>query len=309
MINFFLTIAGLFIGVIATILVSKHYYHRSVSKRLTPFVQMQSNVFPRIDSSLRKRLRIEYEGSEVDNLQQVQFLVANTGEKAISAVIEMLKLQLPRDTEILDATIVHVSPPGRKVTLSIDSEKNTITFDFSILNQHEYFIFKLMLKGEPELEGMVFSIVAEDLPPTLSIERLTHDLVETESYSHNSSFETGPFLAGLAIFFVGSCIAGLAFYGSGENFPVIENASWMWLNSIPIFLIFRVVSYILSAILYLAAVMMIAGSLSGIRIVKKQKLRIPDDHAKFSFGISRRVESEKMATNKQLQRTPRSRRR
>lgn len=284
--NLLVAIISILIGVAATIFASRHYYRRSVDKELTPFVQLQSNVLSRIDKEVKSDLHIEYKGVKVENLQQLQFLIANTGERAIRNVIRPLRLDLPKDVEIMDASILYVAPQGREVSLNIPETANTIELDFPLLNKDEFFIFKLLLKGAPSRDDLKFTIVADDLPPQLDIQRLTYNQIEKEEKSDQQKFELGFFASGVLILAVALFLGILAHYIKPDSFPAIESESWVWLNVIPIISISSVVGYILAGIFALVgAIMFVVSVFGNFEFPRSKKFRLPKEFATASYGF------------------------
>ena len=133
--NVLLSVISILIGAGATTLAARYYYRRSVEKELTPFLQFQSNVLDHIDDEVKSDLNIEYKGVGVERLQQIQFLIANTGERAIKDLIEPLSLHINGEIEVMDANLLYIHPDGRKVHLTLDKPNNKIAFDFPLLNK------------------------------------------------------------------------------------------------------------------------------------------------------------------------------
>ncbi len=79
--NLITTILTILISIVTGVLIARHYYRRSVEKELVPFIQFQSNVLDHIDDEVKSDLEIKYKGIKVERLQQIQFLIANTGEE------------------------------------------------------------------------------------------------------------------------------------------------------------------------------------------------------------------------------------
>lgn len=296
--NLLIAIISIAIGVAATIIASRHFYRRSVDKELTPFAQLQSNILSHIDKDVKSDLHIEYKGVNVDSLQQLQFLIANTGERSIRDVIRPLRLEFPEDVEIMDASILYISPKGREVTLATSNPANSIEFNFPLLNKDEFFIFKLLLKGAPERKALKFSIVADDLPPELEIQRLTYNQIEKENRSDNDEFELGLLVAGLALLAVSFFIGILAHYIQADTFPKIESEGFIWLNNIPFITIASVTGYILTWIFALIGVMMAAGAIFGnFEFPKSKRFRLPNELAVAGYGF-RTVEEAVVISNR-----------
>jgi hypothetical protein len=137
-------VVSLVVGVAVTLIVGHYYFRRTVSKSLTPFFYFSSHLLRDIAPEVREQLRVEYRGVPIDNLQELQFRIANTGERAIRDVIAPLTLTLPSDCSLLDASILHVSPTGRVVTLV--TGEHEIRFEFPLLNSREFFLIRLLLR-------------------------------------------------------------------------------------------------------------------------------------------------------------------
>jgi len=73
-----ISIGSLVIGIIATVLVTKYYFRRSLEKSLTPYIQFSSSPLKDIDPAVRKALEVKYQDHAIDNLYEIQFLIANT---------------------------------------------------------------------------------------------------------------------------------------------------------------------------------------------------------------------------------------
>lgn len=284
--NLLIALVSITVGVVATVLASRYYYRRSVDKELTPFVQLQSNVLSHIDDEVKSDLNIEYKGVKVDNLQQLQFLVANTGERALRDVIEPLRLDLPSDVEIMDASILYIFPEGREVKLDIKDNGYTVDFNFPLLNKDEFFIFKLLLKGEPKREDLKFRIVADDLPPELKIKRLTYNQIERENKSENGKLELGLLTAGIGFLLLSVFIGLLAHYLPSNAIPTVDAKLFSWMNSIPISSIASIVGYALAGMFALIGIMMTTAAIFGnFEFPKSKKFHLPNELAVSGYGI------------------------
>ena len=107
------TFIGALIGIAATVVVSRYYYRRSLKKSLGIYTLLDSKVFSGIQPDVRAELHFVYRNRQVAELQQLMFLVANDGDRSISAPIEPLSLRL-QTVEVLDASIVHRHPDRLK---------------------------------------------------------------------------------------------------------------------------------------------------------------------------------------------------
>lgn len=272
-----ISIVSLVLGIFSTVIVSHYYFRRNLKKiSLTPFIQFSSSSLKGIDSKVRKDLQIKYNGQDIENLFEIQFLIANTGNKAIKNILEPLSLNIPNDCNLLDAHILHVSPTGRKVKLNITDDKSSIEFDFSLLNSGDFFIVKLLINGNPSDKDFNFSIVAEDLSPTLETSFLPMDAIG--HINERKSFEKELLVIGIILFLIGLSLFKLVFDSwsvlpSFNDFKLfsyifeIDTSGWAVLVSIfPAFLCI------------LSGVMAGIGSFSDFVFPrKKRKFIVPDD--------------------------------
>lgn len=197
-------------GVLVTIVVSRYYFRRSIGKSLVPYIQFSSSPLAGMDPNVRSDVEILYRGQPIQHLHEIQFLIANTGDTAIRGVIDPLTLAVPENCSLLDASLLHVSPSGRRVSTSVSEDGRQITIDFPLLNGGEFFIVKLLLDGRPRPEEFQFTIAAEDLPPDLAPSYLPPDAIGTVE---KKRFQWGPLVAGVVLFFVGSCVAATIIFG------------------------------------------------------------------------------------------------
>ena len=85
--NYLFVLGSVIVGIIATIWVSNHYFLRSRRKSLTPYIQFFTSVFRGVDPSVRDALEIEYKEVQIHDLFEIQFLIANTGERPIRDIL------------------------------------------------------------------------------------------------------------------------------------------------------------------------------------------------------------------------------
>ena len=198
----------LLIGVAATLLVSRYYFRRSVAKSLTPFLHFSTSLFRDIAPEVRQALKIEYAGTRIEDLMEVQFLIANTGERAIHDVIEPLTVEIPQDCFVVDATLLHTNPAERRIILQ--KTEKSVRFEFPLLNQREFFLVRLLLRGEALPNRFSFTITAEDLPPRLAITPLPFDAIGTPD---DKRFEWSGVVAALVIAVLASAVGFVAYNG------------------------------------------------------------------------------------------------
>jgi len=164
-----ITISSIIIGAIITWIITRYFYLRNRNIRsLTPYKNFIARVFSDIDPSLKKDLKIKYKGIDVDNFYQVQFTIINTGNRSLNNFIKPLTLFTPNNGEILDVKILYIYPEGREITFDIGPKGNFISYNIPLLNSGEYFVTKLLVKGDVETsKDFVFKVTAEDLPPDI----------------------------------------------------------------------------------------------------------------------------------------------
>lgn len=165
------TLFGIVVGVIATVVVAHYYFRRTTRKSLGVYEILSTQIFAGIEKSVRDQLKFTFRGHEVQDLQQVEFLIANDGERAISHVIEPLRHDLATKAKLLDASILYRHPESLKVdirTVQIPNGSTSIIFDFPLLNKGDFFLVKLLLSGRAKSKDFAFRIIADDLPRSLS---------------------------------------------------------------------------------------------------------------------------------------------
>ena len=278
--NFLTALVSIIIGVIATIWVSHHYFRRSKRKSLTPYIQFSTSIFRGVDPSVRDALKIEYKGVQINDLFEIQFLIANTGERPIRDVIRPLTLYVPEGSQILDASILYIYPKGREVAISV--KESNVIFDFTLLNSDEFFIAKILLEGEPKEQDYKFSISVDDLPPTLNQRFLPPDLVDT---GEKREFEIGMLIGGIVCLALGFSLSGLiyaqwptisALWGVGF-LPTLK-ANWVILVS-------AVISVIPALLLIVIGPILAIGSFTNFSFPKKRKFIVPSDYIRRPFRI------------------------
>lgn len=150
------SIVSLIVGILASQIISKYYYKRGLKKHLTPYVKFSSSPLDGVDPGVRSAMEITYQGQRLTAFHEIQFLVANTGDKAIRDIIDPLSIDIPDDCLLLDATILFASPEGRKVDAQYDPDARRVAFDFLLLNPRDFFIAKLLLMASQRL--MILSL-------------------------------------------------------------------------------------------------------------------------------------------------------
>lgn len=272
-----ISIGSLIVGAIVTIWVSSYYFRRSRRKSLTPFIQFSTSVFRGVDPSLRDSLKIDYKGTPVTDLFEIRFLIANNGERPIRDLISPLTLQAPEDALILDATLLHIHPEGRDV--SIMAQEKEVIFNFPLLNSQEFFICKLLLQGSPHPFDFKFTISVDELPPSLKPRSLSPDLIESGA---ERGFSTGTLIAGLVVFLFGASMAYLSYAQwpiVSETFSTsgyIETFKLHWIA-----LVSMVVLILPTILLLVAAPMLVIGAFGNFSIPRRKRFRVPAPYRRF----------------------------
>lgn len=199
------TLAGIIFGGFISFCVSRFYYKKSIKKKqISCFVDFLSEILTDIAPDIKQKLVVDYAGQKVESLYQVQFIIANDGDYSIKDIIKPLTLKIPDKAVVLDANILSIEPGGRQVNLEVIQNNNgfEVEFNFPLLNSGEYFIAKLLIKGNiPRQMGtkegiekrflspqffeflpydpFIFTITADELPPEIISKRLPSDYIET----------------------------------------------------------------------------------------------------------------------------------
>ncbi|WP_321516732.1 hypothetical protein [Marinifilum fragile] len=204
-------------GGILSVLVGWIFYKKSNKKKsLIPYLDYFSKLFDSVEPDLKKDLKILYKENEIEQLYSVQFTIDNNGSKPIRDIIEPLTISIPSELEIMDAYISDIVPQGRTVDLKHRIPTNDIIINFPLLNQKEFFVVKILFKGDvikylnekhkdkykyyDEDENVRYRKVNEkdiidcfelklsvdELPPTLNIKKESRNGSENEN---NDSFE------------------------------------------------------------------------------------------------------------------------
>lgn len=168
------TILGIIIGVAATILVARYYFQRSVNKSLGVFTTLSNRVFAGIEKEVKEKLEFHYDGEEIDELQQIDLIVANDGDKSIRDCIEPLSFRFKKKTKILDVSIVYRSPKTLQVEINQQSANAMpqVNCEFPLLNSGEFFMIKFLVDGYVSSSDIECRILVDDIPREFSIKPL-----------------------------------------------------------------------------------------------------------------------------------------
>lgn len=265
------------IGIIATIVVSKYYYKQSLKTALTPFIQFSSIPLRGIDINVRKALEIKYNNECIQNLFEIQFLIANTGNKVIKGVIEPLSLQIPDNCKLLDANILYIDPEGRNVELNLSSDKTSIEYKFNLLNSGEFFITRLLINGKPSEKDFIFKIAAEELSPILETKPLPYDAIES---GVKKVFDIGDLITGMIFILLSGAIFKLIADSwlkmpSFRSLPLLKYIQNLGLSGFSVY-----ISFIPAVIFLILGIMLGFSAFPNFRIPflkVKRKFNLPDD--------------------------------
>lgn len=155
------------IGLAATVLVSRYYFNRTVNKHLSAFVTLSNRVFAGVEPAVRNNLEIKYNREDVKELQQIDLVIANDGNRAIRDCIEPLTLRISKPARILDTSVLHRSPSDLGVELSHSQDGSgvpSVCCSFPLLNVGEFFYVKLLLDQHVNSSDISCHILCDDLP-------------------------------------------------------------------------------------------------------------------------------------------------
>lgn len=269
------TILSVLVGIIATYFFAKYYFEKSVNKSLIPYVDFTSSILSDIDDDVKQVLDIKYKGMKVNNLTEVQLLIANTGDIAIRDVIHPLELELPNNISIIDVVLLYIYPEGREVKLNhIDSK---ITINFDLLNQKEFFVIKFLFDGEVKVSDFKFKITVDDLPPIINAKRMPYDLIKEDNNEEDKkdSLEYGEIIGGTILLTIGFSLFYTA-YSSNINFPTIHFETFsadiknINMNDLKIGMFTKWISYLIGGALSLASVALLFGFIERINPFKEE---------------------------------------
>jgi len=167
------------LGIALTWFISYKYYRKSKNiSLLQPFIDYSTGILIGIEPAIKKRLLIKYDNVDIENLFELKFVIANTGNVVINNIKKPLTLKFNEEYELLNVEILRIEPQGREVRLNLSDNSEKIEFIFNLLNPGEYFEFKVLLKSNnddsdvelfpPTFNDYKFSIEADNLPPQLA---------------------------------------------------------------------------------------------------------------------------------------------
>lgn len=130
---------GVFIPILATALMGK--------KRLVCEVINNSTIIT-VAEDVKQRLQITIDGQSIANARLISLKFTNTGFLPIkeSDYAENLQVIFSPSSEVLEANIIGISP--KSLNPIIDFSENQISIKPIMLNRNDYFIVKILVKGD-----------------------------------------------------------------------------------------------------------------------------------------------------------------
>lgn len=254
------------IGAILTIVVAWYFYKLSMRKSLGLYTLLNTNVFDGIKQDVREDLNFSYRGEKIADLQQLEILFINKGERSIGKLFKPFHAELPAEIQVLDASILYRNPDELEVSITHSAASNKdssaqVFIDFPILNKGEYFIVKLLLNGRLlDSQSLRFSLLSDDMPRTVHVQNLPAMALQEESRSKI-------LWNGFVTLFVGISLMGMLY------FVRIDHPDWVdffW-NPSGIISIEKILSAILSllgGLIILVGTLALASSLNSIILGK-----------------------------------------
>jgi hypothetical protein len=224
------------IGIIVAILVTRHYYVRSIKHRLAVYSMPSPSIFYGVDPEIRSGLSIQFRGEAVEQLSVIEFLIANEGADAIRQSIEPLAFNMGNKCRIVDASVTYMQPEGRDIKLETASD-HEFKCVFVLLNPNEYFYVKVIADGRIKISDIECTITAENLPPRIKIESAEGVNIGPGESSRDLTF----LVPAIFVLLLGAILA-LPLVGLYEVHPEYFPFSWskfafVWWLTVPIFIV------------------------------------------------------------------------
>ena len=285
MVNVFLSLLGIVVGVTATALVGRHYFRRTTDRSLTPFVHLSSSVLSDIDPEVRSELKIQFHDQQIADLTHIQLLIANTGNRAIRNCIKPLSITFPKKTKILDYSIIYKHPKEREISAKRSTGKtdteDSIEVSFPLLNAGDFFLIKFLIEGNVNPFDLQYRITVDDLPPTLEAEWLPYSSVSKEVKKVDWSAIWG----GLACVAGAACISYILFllwHYQPTLFPYPWKTYEFSVLNLIVFILLAAVSLLL---LLLGIFLMIGIGFEELFSSSKHRFPLPENIGRVRFRI------------------------
>ena len=121
-----LLILGVIAGAIASLIISRFYYLKTVTKKLTPYLYIGTAILEGTDPEIREKLKIKFLESnqtesineiDVKNPYQLEFIIVNDGELPIRDCIQPLSIKFPGDARLISTNIMGINLSRDRLTV------------------------------------------------------------------------------------------------------------------------------------------------------------------------------------------------
>lgn len=268
-------------GIVAGTVVSHYYYRKSTLKQLSVYKWLSARIFSGIDPDVRHQLHFTFRGEEVDDLHQLEFLVANDGERAISNIIEPLTMHLPPGIRVLDASIIYRQPNEFAAEIEVFAEPKTppaIRLIFPLMNKGEFIFVKLLLGGALRSKDVEFRLLADDLPRSLKFKHLPESANVRDSWFDPFQFIFGSIIAWL------SAIPGYVVYAFWKAQPDISPYPWSSFRFSPAS-IAALLMGLIAVIMAALGLTMVVSSLLGGALSRVPHFKLPTELRMRQHGL------------------------
>lgn len=267
-----LILLGVLLGLPPSILVSRYYFKRAFLKNLTPYLMFHATPMSGMSPVVRNQMTIEFKSQRVQNLVEAQFVVINDGDKALRDTIEPLTLRWPSSLQVLDAEVVRRYPATLQAEANLDGlAENKLQIEFNLLNAREWFIVKLIADGHSTPDQWNWSIVADELPRSLKLKKLTLDDLSDLPVPTKERFV----YVGISILF------GALTYGVFRSMSALSD--WGKINTADGTFSWIATGVLLIALAFfglvssVATIAIFSKAIRGLRLFRQELPNLPDD--------------------------------
>lgn len=120
--NIIVAVVGAVIGVLGTVAIERVKLRREPTKRLSWDADVH-NAMVSTDETIRRRLRLTYNGHPIEGLSSIEFRVENTGNRVVKD--EHLRFSFPPGAQIIEAVLT--SGPEREMGVARRPEREQST--------------------------------------------------------------------------------------------------------------------------------------------------------------------------------------
>lgn len=169
--SIFINLGYTILGAILAIPVSRYFYKKSIETKISIYYIRYSKVFSGISNDILDKLNVNFEGRNIESLQEIIFVVVNDGENSITNIIRPLTLFIEKKYEIIDVSTINKIDKNFILETKIEKSEigEEIHFDFPIMNKGDYFVIKMLVDGYVDKKDFVFKIHAENIPREINI--------------------------------------------------------------------------------------------------------------------------------------------